>query len=139
MGKISFVPNSKSFEFGDKRENISFLRGNPISHLKLLVGDDLADVLEYEVAGLDLVLGANAPALVLSHELLQTRRPLVALDALVLAFVSVDQISRFITHYQVLMKKLRPNLPSTVWLFFFLHLLKHFLLYKPAGRFIIFN
>lgn len=53
--------------------------------LELLVGDDFADVLQDEVTGDDAALGAHTPALALRHEALERRRPLVPLDALVLA------------------------------------------------------
>lgn len=65
------------------------------AHLELLIRDDFPHVLEYEVARLDLVLGPHAPALVLRHELLEAGRPFVALDALVLTFVTVRVLTIF--------------------------------------------
>lgn len=58
------------------------------SNLKLLFRDDFSDVFQNEIARLDLMFGAHAPAFVLCHELFQPRRPFMTLDALIFAFVT---------------------------------------------------
>lgn len=75
--------------------------GEWFSYLKLLIRHDLADVLQDEVSGDDLVLGAHPPPLVLRHELLKAGRPLMALYALVLTPVSVNHTNQVVDNEQI--------------------------------------